>query len=214
MQSMRFRDLAIVGVRLLAVWLACSALFILTNLSYFLAEVLFGSSGSMAGGGLAAGGLLSQLNVCSLQVVIAALLFVYAPRLSDWICKDLASSDEAEPVMTLGAGDLYHVACLLMGLWLLARAIRPAVRAIVELVAQGSSNLFMSRQVVGELSEATLLVLLGVVLMFGSRGLSRFLASLGHDPENIPAQQFSLRLLLGIVIGFALVLIVLRALLH
>jgi len=102
----------------------------------------------------------------------------------------------------------------LTGLWLLARAIRPGVRALVELVAQGSSNLFPDPPIVAQLAEAALLVIVGIVLVFGSRGLSRFLASLGHDPENIPAQQFSLRLLLGIVIGFALLLIVLRAVLR
>jgi len=211
---MRFRDLALVGLRLLAIWLACSALFVLTSLFYFAADMLFGGMSSPAGGSWAASGVLSQLIICSLHVVVAGLLFVYAPRLADWICRDVSDAQDARPVITLGAGDLYHVGCFLTGLWLLARAIRPGVRALVELVAQGSSNLFPDPPIVAQFAEAALLVIVGIVLVFGSRGLSRFLASLGHDPENIPAQQFSLRLLLGIVIGFALLLIVLRAVLR
>ena len=42
--------------------------------------------------------------------------------------------------------------------------------------------------------------------MFGSRGLARFLADLGYDSEKTPAQQFSLRFLLVLIAGFALLL--------
>jgi len=47
---MRFRDLALVGLRLLVIWLACSALFVLTSLFYFAADMLFGGMSSPAGG--------------------------------------------------------------------------------------------------------------------------------------------------------------------
>jgi hypothetical protein len=70
----------------------------------------------------------------------------------------------------------------------------------------------MSSNVVSNLVHALLLVLFGGALIFGARGAARFLNSLGYDPDSVPAQQFSLRVILSIVVGCAVVLGVIRLL--
>ena len=50
----------------------------------------------------------------------------------------------------------------------------------------------------------------GLALIFGSRGIARFFASLGHDPDNVPAQQFGIRAILVLVVCVAVVLGLIR----
>ena len=102
---------------------------------------------------------------------------------------------------------------MVTGLWLLSCAIAPGMRALALLVSQGGMALRANVDSVAALSQSVVFLVFGVSLIFGSRGLSRLLASLGHDPDNVPAQQFSLRLLLALVIGAALLLFAMRALL-
>ena len=209
---MRLRDVTLVGLRLIAVWIACNDIVQFTWSFYVIVSLLLGDSRGVGGAGW--GFVMAQSIGFSLRfLVVAVPLFIYAPRLADWICRDVAENDRGSATGVLGAGSLYHVACMVTGIWLLSCAIAPGTRALASLVSQGGMTLRGNQDSVAAMCQAVLLLVFGVSLIFGSRGLSRLLVSLGHDPDNVPAQQFSLRLLLALVIGTALLLFAMRVLL-
>jgi len=209
---MRLRDLALVGLRLIAVWIVCNDIVHFAWTFYIIISLLLGDS--LGVGGAEWGFVLAQPIGFALRLVLVAVpLFIYAPRLADWICRDVAHDGQGPATGALGAGSLYHVACIVTGLWLLSCAIAPGMRVLASLVSQGGMTLRGNEDKVAALSQSVVFLVFGVSLIFGSRGLSRLLASLGHDPDNVPAQQFSLRLLLALVIGVAVLLFALRALL-
>ncbi|MCL4203964.1 MAG: hypothetical protein KJ000_15795 [Pirellulaceae bacterium] len=209
---MRLRDVTLVGLRLIAVWIACNEIFQFGWTLYVIVSLLLGDSRGVGGAGW--GFVMAQSIGFSLRFLIVAVpLFIYAPRLADWICRDVADNDRGSATGVLGAGSLYHVACIVTGLWFLSCAIAPGTRALAPLVSQGGLSLRGNEVGVASLCQAVIFLVFGVSLIFGSRGLSRLLASLGHDPDNVPAQQFSLRLLLALVIGTALLLFAMRMLL-
>jgi hypothetical protein len=195
---MRLRDLTLIVLRLIAVWLGCWTVirseFLLIGYLPFALPATY---------------IPIQLTIHAMQILIAAGLFLASPRLADWICRDAADGPLSSAP---GAGDLYHIACFVMGLWMLVQAIQPGAQALGSLISRGNATLLLDTQTVVGLCHSGILVLFGLALIFGSRGLSRFLASLGHDPDNVPAQQFSLKLLVALVTASALLLLTMRLL--
>jgi hypothetical protein len=49
-----------------------------------------------------------------------------------------------------------------------------------------------------------------MAFMFGAGGIAQLLERIRYDPENVPPRQFSLRLLLLILVGVALILGLIR----
>jgi len=189
---MRLRDLTLIVLRLIAVWLGCWT--VIRSEFLLIGYLPFATLPPPASW------IMGQLTIHALQLLIAAGLFLASPRLADWICRDVA---DAPLTSAPGAGDLYHLACFAMGLWMLVQAIQPGARALGSLIFEGSAGFRVDMQTAIRLCHSGILVVFGLALIFGSRGLSRFLASLGHDPDNVPAQQFSLKLLVALVTAAA-----------
>lgn len=208
---MQLRDLTIIGLRLMAVWLGCTAVLSLASLGFVVFYALSPSAIASTPLGQILLTMLSPVIIVVVQIGLAAVLFRFAPGLAGAICKDIPSDTEIENTLSLGAGDVYRLGALLVGVYIVSRAIGPAVRATVELMSQGSYAVSTQSTVAG-MVEAGVLAAFGVALIFGARGLGKFLASLGHDSKDIPAQQFSLRLLLIAVVACALILFLIRIL--
>jgi hypothetical protein len=91
-----------------------------------------------------------------------------------------------------------------LGAYCIVRAISPSAHAITALMRPTIPTI--PADSVARLIEAVLYIALGLSLMLGSRGFSRFLHSLGHDPDKAPAQQVGLRFILIFIVGVAILL--------
>jgi hypothetical protein len=193
----------------MAIWLACSAVFLLASAGYVWLDAAMVRTAPSGVAPFASRAGLYQSLFAMIQVVLAVLLFVFAPRLANRICAELppASGDEAK--LVAGAGDLYHIGCFLMGIFVLVRAVRPAILGLAAIIGTGRH---LAAHEAANLVEGGLLIVLGLSLVFGSRGIAAFIVSLGYDPDTVPGQQFSLRLLMVLVLGCALLLFVLNIL--
>jgi hypothetical protein len=111
----------------------------------------------------------------------------------------------SEPQARIGPGDLYHTACFALGAYLLVRGIEfTGQLAIAAVTSRGE----LSNMAVG----AMIYTLSGLLLIFGAREIGQFFTNLRYDPDSIPQQQFSLKLLLIITVAVAVILVVIRAL--
>ena len=54
----------------------------------------------------------------------------------------------------------------------------------------------------------------GILLVFGSRKISEMLSRLGYDPDTIPAERFSIVILLILLVLFAIMVGVIRFMAH
>ena len=66
---------------------------------------------------------------------------------------------------------------------------------------QASVNAFLA-----DLVQACVFSVCAVGFMFGASGIAQLLGRLRYDPEKVPPRQFSLRLLLLILVAVALIL--------
>ena len=204
---MTLRELTLVGLRIVAVWLVVSALGFLPNLAYGIGEIATGGTSrfrSVGGSWIIVG---VPLLIAVTHAGIGVLLFAMAPRLTRLVCGNSNPDCEPARVNSIRAGDLYHVAAFLMGIYVVVRAIRPGVQAVVVMVEQADPTTY-----VASLVESVVLLVFGGALILGARGLAAFFGSLGHDPDNVPAQQFSVGVILLVVGSIAVLIVVIRAL--
>jgi hypothetical protein len=138
---------------------------------------------------------------------IAIVLFAAAPSLTRHICGKLGHDGEPARIESIQAGDLYQVATFLMGIYVLVLAVGPTARAVVAMV-----ELSRYQDYASELVEAVVYFVVGCVLLFGAKGFATFLGSLGHDPDKVPAPQFSVRVVMMVMMGVALLLVLIRSL--
>ncbi len=109
--------------------------------------------------------------------------------------------------------DLYCIVSFLLGISVLLRAVKPAVTAAVQMMAQGQSTFVFHANVV-MIVEAFVYVFCGVALTVGARGVAQFLNSLGDASDSTPSQRFSLRLVLVVFVAVAVALGIMRVLLN
>jgi hypothetical protein len=192
---MSLRELVTVGLRLLALWLIISTIAFAPTVAYsFVRYTEYGATGSFA-----TTAVVTSLCAAGGRFVLAVILFALSPRIADFVCRGIGG--ESAKIDTLRPGHLYHIATFLMGIFVVMQALGPAARS---LIAYASRTAGM--QHAADLVHFLLALGLGVGLMFGARGMSRFFANLGYDPDNVPAQQFSVRTILLIVIAIAILL--------
>jgi hypothetical protein len=151
---------------------------------------------------------LAAAAMPSALALAAILLFLFAPWLARRICGDLKPETSPNPIATLGAGDAYRIGSFLMGLYVLVQAISQVVQGTVRM----ARHAYLSTDTVAPFVEAVILAAFGIALVFGARGLARFLDSLGYDPQDVPAHQFSLRFLLLLVVVCAVIVFIIRSL--
>jgi hypothetical protein len=190
----------------MAVWLFCSAVFVFVSVIYIASEWLLPAAGG-AWSGQKIPVVATQLGAFLIPLATGLVLFLFAPRLARLICKDVEPESSPVEVVAWGAGDAYRIGSFLMGVYVFVRAIGQAVNGTVQLASRDG----LSTNSLAMLVEAAILAALGTALVFGSRGLAKFLHSLGYDPHDVPAQQFSLRLFLILIVGCSILMLVIRS---
>ncbi len=151
--------------------------------------------------------LIAQIVPEVVALGVAVILFVTAPFVARLVCWGLENGGESSRIETIRAGDLYHIGAFLAGVYALVRATGPASRAIVAMMELSTFQSYAP-----ELTEAIVLVVVAGALILGAKGLAAFVSSLGHDPNKVPALQFSVRVVLFATAGIAILLVVIRAL--
>jgi hypothetical protein len=95
-------------------------------------------------------------------------------------------------------GDIYRIVTFGIGAVLTVVAAASGVSAAVGLMTQ-QRVLWSEQDIAESLIGLVVYGLSGLVLVFGSRQIGAWMATLRYDPDTIPAQQFSLRALLIVV---------------
>ncbi len=209
---MNLKHLTVVAIRVAAVfWLLSTILGLFSTLAMVIPQ--FSGLGFSLNDGF--GYLLTPIMVMVVQCAVALFLFLFAVSLANFVCSDIPSAENIpQEKIAIGAGDIYHVASFILGIYTLVQAISPAVQGIVDLVATVENMAMNNYSTATNLATAAIFLVIGIGLTIGAKGISRFMVSLGHDSDDIPAQQFSMRLILVIVIGIGVVLGIIRLLVN
>lgn len=131
-------------------------------------------------------------------------LLLRAPRIAAKTYPEAHADGEPLRFGTIGAGDLYRITSFGIGIVFVVLALAAGARTAVGLALQSSFS--GSIREIDDLATAIVYGLSGLVLTFGSRQIGAWMATLRYDPDTIPAQQFSLRVLLIVItlVGVAL----------
>ena len=208
--GMSRRGLIIIVVRLMALWLFFSALQWLFFGLYSVLQVFSPrlGAGPFSQRMLVDAGLATTVGVFA-ALAVSIALFLFAPVIARFVDRDSCSDEEAIAIEGVGPGDFYHIACFGLGIYVFVQAIDPFIHGLFGLLAVSSVGL--QNQTVAMFVKGVILLALGTGLVFGARGIAACFARLGHELGNIPAQQFSLRMILILVIGIAILLAIIRA---
>ena len=189
------RLLTEVGLRLIGLWYVFAAIESLVNSVSYL---FYGYLGPAP----------FNFNVVAsvVAVVVALAQFAIALVIIRWAPKIAARFYRAEAHLhdlrlAIGPGDIYHTACFMLGTYCL---IQGATFGVMALAYYKSAYQGMPIQYSG----AAVLVYSasGLLLIFGARPIAEFIGRIRHDPNSIPNQQFSLKMLL-IVTGIVAVIL-------
>jgi hypothetical protein len=188
-----------VALRILGLWLLFSALpGLASSVPWFIGEA-FATSG----------GKFHYLASTGISFIVQALLGLVALYWAPNISARFYPSDIEAPQspIRIGPGDFYHTACFVLGVYFLVRGAVAGGQAATTALAEGSRN------------SATLIFVSGLVfatfglfLVFGAGRIGQFISSIQYDPDSIPRQQFSLKLILIVTVLIAVMMGVIRVL--
>jgi hypothetical protein len=207
----RIRDVTLVGIRLMAVWFAGSAVVTLSTVVQSTGVLLANPGSPSQISSMLFSTALGLFVAIAFQVGLCCGLFYFARPLASLICRDIPAEEDSSQDRGVTPHDVYRIACLLLGVYLVATAISPMMRSLAQMMSQGSMGGRTHWNVAGFVA-GLIQAGLGLWVVFGSRGIARLLSSLGRDSDDVPAQQFSLRLLLILVVACAVILLILRSL--
>ena len=153
--------------------------------------------------------MVSYATTPIVRAIVGFVLLVSAPRIGSWFYPHRSEETEPPNAASVGAGDVYRVASFLLGAYMLVLAVPPAAR--VATVLMGDSRTGPGGYgFLPDLVQACVFSVCAVGFMFGASGIAQLLERLRYDPEKVPPRQFSLRLLLLILVGVALILGLIR----
>ncbi len=132
------------------------------------------------------------------------ILIAMAPSIARRFYPDEADQEILH--ISAGPGDLYHIACFVLGAFLLLGAAQLTVR----LAATAMSSQIWQRGQVADVATIMIYGAGGLLLVFGGRKIGAALASLRYDPAQVPRQQYSIAIVLIVVVFFAAVFGVIR----
>lgn len=190
---MSARLLLEVALRILGVW------FIFTAVNALMMTASFYLSGGWGGPGVDLARMF--FASCAGVIVQAALglgLIFYAPVVAARFYREQADAGESQ--VCVGPGDIYPTACFVLGVFLFVSAAEPAGR-VVNAGFQGQPH-----RMAGDAFTMFAYIAAGILLVFGSRRIGELLSSLRYDPESIPKQQFSVKILLIVTTLLAVLL--------
>jgi hypothetical protein len=108
--------------------------------------------------------------------------------------------DATESQVRVGPGDIYHIACFVLGAFVFVLAVEPAGR-IVNAGLQGQHY-----RIAGDAFTMIVFMSTGILLVFGASRIGKLLSGLRYDPDSVANQQFSVKILL-ILTGLVAVLL-------
>jgi hypothetical protein len=149
--------------------------------------------------------LVSYGTSAAVQLALSIALIRWAPIIAGRFYPSDAQAPEAST--RFSAGDIYHTVCFVLGAYLLVQGSVSWGNLTVAAFSAGSGHQLASAALTAIVYTAS-----GLLLVLGARRIGQLVSSLKHDPESIPQQQFSLKLLLTIAVLVAVVLGVLRML--
>jgi hypothetical protein len=190
------RLLTEVGLRLIGLWYVFAAIeSVVNSASYVLHGYLNQSTAnySFAGATIA-------VVVAMAKLAMAVFIIYLAPAIAARFYPTESEPVDAKPA--IGPGDVYHTACFVLGAYFLVQGGAMAIPFVAQLVT-GSV-----RGIPTEYAGAMFLVhtVSGLLLIYGARPIAEFIGSIRHDPDSIPNQQLSLKMLL-IVTGIVAVIL-------
>jgi hypothetical protein len=200
------RALVEVAIRLLGLWSAFTAVTGLVDVAASCLITGWGTTPSFPRQLLLLSGVAAVV-----PGLLGAMLIGWAP----WIAARFYPADpnDVQIHVNVGAGDVYHVACFVLGVYLLVHTTQPVCR-LVAAGMTGAQSTWSRGQMAADAITAAVSLATGLVLVFGSQRISQFLSNLRYDPDTIPKQQVSLALLLLAILVFAVILGVIRAVTH
>lgn len=194
---MAARELLIVALRVLGIWYLA---WILPSLSWAAGALLTMSSASNAvvvqpvNPFTSAAWICLQAMTAALYLLLGAGLVFGAPRIARMFYPVGEQDDDARisfgPVT---AQDVYRIAAFLLGIYVLIQGICFAMQTVVQLLQRGWQSGFGTAPYTA--IRAGIYLACGTALVFGGRGLGELLGRLRPDTEDVPAQQFNLRVL-------------------
>ncbi len=204
---MSARLLLEVALRVLGLWFALRSIITLAATApYYLSSVWNSSIPNVAGYLVASGGTFV------VQFALGAALIRWAPGISARFYPPDAENEE--PRIGFGPGDLYRIACFVLGVYLIAQAVQPASR----LTVAGFQRAFGSwnpTQVAIDTMATIIYSVLGMLLIFGSQRIGEWFSNLRYDsnrndPNTIPKPQFTIAAILILIVIFAVCFAVIR----
>jgi hypothetical protein len=204
--KMNARELFVVLLRVVGLFLLIWAIEAMPVIVGQVAQYrgAFGAAGQMAEFRVWA---LSIALVPIVRAILGIVLLVSASRIAFWFYPETAQETEPVKAGSVSAADVYRIACFLLGAFVLMLGVPAAARAVVMLMGGAQYN---ASRFLPDLVTACVFFLFAVAFMFGASGIAQLLRGLDYDPENVPAQQFSLRVLMFIILGVALILGLIR----
>lgn len=200
---MSARLLLEVALRVLGFWaLLNSILALSTTVSLFLSEMNF--HGNL---GMVDPTIWSSAIAVAMQFIMGALLLWLAPAIAARFYPTDVGSEASQ--VRVGPGDVYRVACFVLGAYLLVLGAQSAADTVAIGFERHLMGLSQPQLIQGGI-DASIYFVSGLLLVFGSQPISELLLNLRYDPETIPQQQLSIAALLVVLVAVAVVIGVIR----
>ena len=203
------RNLLTVALQVFGFWLVCTSVILLPKIAGYLMYA-FQSAGRSGTDPVEV--LVMMILQLGAPLVVGIGVIVLAGRISRRFYP--ASDRTTDPIAFghVGAGDLYHIASFVMGVYMLIQAVAPGVRSLAGSMGGGPFSMEpWGQRGFHDMITAAIYGMSGLILIFGARGIAQAMVSVPRDSDELPLPQFSIRSLLILAAAFAVVLGVLRA---
>ena len=203
------RNLLTVALRILGFWLVCRSIIALPQIATF-AMYAFQSPSPLGTEPMFS--LLMMVLHLVAPLAVGTGVILLAGRISRRFYPPSERSADSMAFGRVGAGDLYHIASFVMGVYMLIQAVGPAV-SFLGRTMRGEPFAFepWAQGGVNDMITASILSVSGLLLIFGGRGIAQVMAAVPRDSDKVPVPQFSILALLILSVVFAVVLGILRA---
>jgi hypothetical protein len=193
---MQARLLLEVALRLLGLWLVFQSIVGLVTFLTILPSLL-GNSPAAANYAASAG-----ISIFA-NAVIGVFVIWMAPRIAAFFYP--LQAGEPEVSLGIGPGDLYHIACFILGIYFVVHGLLMTAQTML-----GMSTGMAADRLLRTFLTFSIYVGSGLFLVFGGRRIAEWMAAIKYDPDSVPKQQFSIRLLLIVTLVVALILGIVR----
>lgn len=203
------RNLLTVALQILGFWLVCRSIIALPQIA---AYAMYAFPSPNPSGIDPVFVLLMMVLQLGAPLVVGIGVILLAGRISRRVYPASDRTADSIAFGRVGAGDLYHIASFVMGVYMLIQAVEPVVRFLGGTMGAGPFSMEpWARGGVHDMITAAIYGVSGLVLIFGGPGIAQAMAAVPRDSDKVPVPQFSIRMLLILGVVFAIVLGVLRA---